>query len=72
MCNNREIGDVIVQDTGISSVLCRHDAQEHRRGKASDRVIKFHHDYCHNSGFKIKLKTVNGIGELPLRKHLGH
>jgi len=72
MCNNGEIRNVIVQDTGISSVLCRHDAQEHRREKDSDRVINFHNDYCHNFGLKLKLKTVSGIGEIPLRKLLGH
>lgn len=72
MCNNKELSDVTVQDTAISSVSCRRYAQEHRRGKDSDRVINFHHDYCHNLGFKLKLKTVNGMGELPLKKLLGH
>jgi len=72
MCNNRELSDVTVPDTGISSVLCGRDAQERRRGKDSNRVITFHDDYCHNLGFKLKLKTVNGMGELPFRKLLGH
>jgi hypothetical protein len=72
LCNNRELSDVPVPDTGILSVLRRRDAQEHWRGKDSDRVINFHHDYCHNLGFKLKPKTINGMGELPLRKLLGH